>query len=116
MSNVTSIQLKDTDLEDIEDVLKKIEKSFGFKFGRTELKEVKTFGVLCDIITDKVKGDSSSDCTTQQAFYKLRSAIGTVLSIEKSSLTVDTRLDVLFPRKQRRRKIKEAEGVLGFKT
>src|SRR5215470_10735125 len=56
MSNFPNIELKNVDSGDIEDVLKKVEKSFDFQFGETELKNVKTFGELCDIITTKVQG------------------------------------------------------------
>ncbi len=37
-------ELKDISSEDIEDVLLKVEKSFGFKFRNDELTDVKTFG------------------------------------------------------------------------
>jgi hypothetical protein len=116
MSSPTTIELKNIDSEDISDVLRKVEKSFGFQFGDTELQDVKTFGELCDIITSKVQGDNSDDCTTQQAFYKLRDAIAATLCIDKGSLTVDTKLQELFPRRQRRRQIKAVERLLGFKT
>lgn len=116
MSSLTTIELKNIDPDDVGDVLQKVEKSFGFQFGETELKDVKTFGELCDIITNKVQGDSSNDCTTQQAFYKLREAITATLHIDKSSLTIDTRLQDLFPRKHRREQIKVLESILGFQT
>ena len=38
MSDTTTIELKNIDPEDISDVLQKVEKSFGFKFDDTELK------------------------------------------------------------------------------
>ena len=83
MTSLTTIELKNIDPEDVGDVLKKVEKSFGFKFGDTELKDVKTFGELCDIITYKVQGDSTNDCTTQQAFYKLKTAISVTTTFPK---------------------------------
>jgi len=117
MTSPTIIELKNIDPDDIGDVLQKAEKSFGFHFGDTELKDVKTFGELCDIITNKVQGDNSIDCTTQQAFYKLRDTIATTLHVNKSTLlTVDTRLRDLFPKKHRRQQIKAIESALGFQT
>jgi hypothetical protein len=116
MSSPITIQLKNIDPEDIGDVLQKVEKSFGFKFGETDLKDVKTFGEVCDIITNRVQDDNSSDCTTQQAFYKLRDAIAATQSINKSILTVDARLQDLFPKKQRWQQINAVESVLGFQT
>jgi hypothetical protein len=116
MSNSTTIELKNIDAEDIGDVLKKVEKSFDFQFDDTELMDIKTFGELCDIIVSKIPGDNIRDCTTQQAFYKLRDAIATTLYIDKDSLSIDTRLQELFPKRQRRKQIKVVERILGFKT
>src|SRR5215203_6471101 len=112
MTSPTSIELKNIDSGDLDDVLKKVENSFGFQFGKTELKDVHTFGELCDIITSKVQGDDTNDCTTQQAFYKLSNAIAATLYIDKSSLTLTTRLKELFPRQQRRKQIKAVERHL----
>lgn len=50
--------------EDIFDVVVKLEKSFGLKFEKDAFYNVKTLGDLCDIITSKVQGDNSDDCTT----------------------------------------------------
>ena len=114
MSDTTTIELKNIDPEDISDVLVKIEKSFGFKFGDTELKNVKTFGELCDIITSKIHGANVNDCTTQQGFYKLRNAIAATQSIDKESISPDTNLQQLFPRHNRRQKIKELQNKLSM--
>jgi acyl carrier protein len=112
MNDTTTIGLKNIDPDDISDVLVKVEKSFGFKFGSTELKDVKTFGELCDIITNKVQGDNVDDCTTQQGFYKLRSAIASTLLIEKYTIKLNTNLHELFPRGSRRQKIRDLQNEL----
>lgn len=114
MSDTSTIELKNIDPFDISDVLIKVEKSFGFKFGDTELKDVKTFGELCDIITNKVQGDNANDCTTQQGFYKLRNAIAATQLTGKNSITPDTNLHQLFPRHNRRQKIEELQNELGM--
>lgn len=116
MTDLDTYELCNIDPEDISDVLVKVEKSFGFKFGDTELKDTKTFGELCDIITSKVQGDNSNDCTTQQAFYKLRNAIADTLLIDKTGITPDTDLQKLFPKNIRRQSFKNIDGHLGFKT
>ena len=115
MNPSITIDLKNIEGDVINDVLEKVEQSFGFKFGRYELKDVETFGELCDIIVDKVQGASATDCTTQQAFYKLRDAIVTTLSITKYSVTTHTPLHELFPRTDRRQQIKSVEQILGLK-
>ena len=113
MSDFDTYELCNVDPDDISDVLVKIEKSFEFKFRDTELKDVKTFGELCDIITNKVQGDTVNDCTTQQAFYKLRDAIADTLLIDKKSITPDTDLQILFSRQKRRQKVKGVKSKLG---
>jgi acyl carrier protein len=116
MTDLDTYELFNVDPDEISDVLVKIQKSFGFQFGDTELKDVKTFGELCDIITSKISADNSNDCTTQQAFYKLRNAISETLSIDKASITPDTDLQNLLPRHIRRNIIKGVDKKLGFKT
>lgn len=108
------MELKNIDLEDIEDLLPKIERSFGFQFYNTELIGIQTFGDLCDVITAKVQGDNVIDCTTQQGFYKLRSAIVATQLIDKNLIGPSTNLEQVFPRESRRRRIKDLQDELGF--
>jgi preprotein translocase subunit SecF len=115
MTSPTTIELKNIDPDDIGAVLQKVEKSFGFQFGNTELKDVNTFGELCDIIANKIQGDNSDDCTTQQAFYKLKAAILVTTPAAKNYLTIDTTLEQLFPRQARRRQVNSLDEQLGFK-
>ena len=116
MHDSDTIELKNIDPEDISDVLLKIETSFGFKFEKDELKDVKTFGELCMIIFNKVQGDGINDCTSQQAFYKFRKEISATLNIETKSITPDTNMNDLFPRHIRRQTIAVLDNKLGFKT
>ena len=115
MSSTTTIELKNIGIEDISDVLRKVEKSFGFKFGVTELKDVKTFGELCDIITNKVQGENVNDCTTQQAFYKVRDAMIDTLLIDKNDIAPDTDLQILFLRQNRIQKVKAFKRKLDLR-
>ena len=77
--------------EDIFDVVLKLEKSFGLKFEKDAFYNVQTFGDLCDIFTNNLQGDNSDDCTTQQAFYKVRNAIAATQLIDAKSITIDTK-------------------------
>jgi hypothetical protein len=116
MTKPITIELKNIDPEDVGDVLQRVEMSFGFKFGETELKDIKTFGELCDIITQKVQGGNSSDCTTQQAFYKLRTALTVATPAARDNVTVETTLEQLFPRQTRHRQVNSLDEQLSFKT
>ena len=100
--------------EDIFDVVLKLEKSFGLKFEKEAFYNVKTFGDLCDIFINKIQSENSGDCSTQQAFYKVRSAIATTQLIDKSSITLDSKLQDIFPRHNRRQKIKKLQDELGI--
>jgi hypothetical protein len=100
--------------EDIFDIVVKLERSFGLKFEKDAFYNVKTFGDLCDVFTNKIEGTNSDDCTTQQLFYKVRYAIATTLLIEKDSIKIDTQLQDIFPRYNRRQRIRQLQVELGL--
>ena len=103
------------DSEDLEDMLLKIEDSFDIRFETNELAHVKTYGEFCDAIKDKISLDHSEDCTTQQAFYKLREAITKSTDINRKEIIPTTTLAEIFPKKTRKNQIKILEMNLGFK-
>ena len=108
-------ELKDIDLEDIADLLVKVEASFDIKFESNEFTDIVTFGQLCDHIADKIQLDNSDDCTTQQAFYKLRDSISSTLKIENKIISPDLLLADILPRQTRRSGTRTLEKHLGFK-
>ena len=108
-------QLCNIDTEDIENLLVKVENSFNIKFVTNELVHISTFGQLCDHIADKIQLTNSNDCTSQQAFYKLRKAILSTLLLDKEIVSTDFLLKDLLPRQSRRLRIRNLEKFLGFK-
>ena len=78
-------ELCDVELQDIEDLLFKMEDSFNFKFQKHELLDISTFGELVDKIISKIELENVADNTTQQAFYKLSDAIASALLIDKKN-------------------------------
>lgn len=108
------MSLVNADPDDIDDVLLKVEASFDIKFESDELAHIRTFGELCDHIISKTRFEKKEDCTTQQAFYKLRNALSIALSVSPGEITPGTVLDDLIPHKSRRRKIAKINAVLGF--
>jgi acyl carrier protein len=98
--------------EDIEEILLKIEKSFNIKFTTEGLKNAKTFGDFNTIILSKINVENKNDCTSQQAFYKLRTAI---LTEKKIDIKPDTQLADIFPRATRKQDIKTLEARLEMK-
>ena len=116
MANSEAFQLNNIDPEDICDVLRKVQKSFDLKFGYTDFENAKTYGDICDIIINKINCENSNDdCTSQQAFYKIREAIATTQLINKSLIHPSTPLEQLFPRIDRRKKVKIFSDKLNLK-
>ena len=115
MHDFQTFELRNIDPDDISGVLVKIERSFGFRFAHAELQNTRTFGELCDIILDKVPCENLGDCTTQQAFYKLREVIAETLFVDKKDIKPETNLRVLFPKHIRRKSIKAVGRQLGVK-
>jgi hypothetical protein len=109
---MTDHKVENIDSEDAGDLLVKIEKSFDIKFGDTELMHIKTLGELCDHIINKIQFDNSDDCTTQQAFYKLRDAITTLFGFDNKTITADFPLNNFLPRQKRKEKIRDLEDYL----
>ncbi len=107
-------ELKNIDPEDIEDLLVKVETSFDINFVGDELVHITTFGQLCDHIVNKIQLENSDDCTSQQAFYKLRDAISSTLQIDNKTISTYFQLADLLPRQSRRSKTKKLENHLGF--
>ena len=109
-------ELNKIDAEDLNELLIKVENSFDITFGDIELADLETFGELCDHIANKIQLDNIDDCTTQQAFYKLRKSFSSELNVDIKNLTTDTLLSSLLPRRNRRKKVESIEKKLGFKT
>lgn len=108
-------ELKNIDPDDISDLLIKVEKSFEIKFGDKELMNISTFGALCDHITNKIQLVNSDDCTSQQAFYKLRNIISLTLQLDNKTISTNSLLEDLFKCEFRRVLINDIENQLGFK-
>lgn len=108
-------ELKNIDPEDIEDLLVKVETSLDIKFVGNELVHITTFGKLCEHIANKIQLDNSDDCTSQQAFYKLRDVISSTLHIDKKMITTNFSLADILPRRSRRSRLRILEEKLGFK-
>ena len=107
-------KIEDLDSEEAGFLIEKIEKSFDIKFSETELMHINTLGELCDFIASKIQLDNSDDCTTQQAFYKLRDAITTIFNIDYKTITTDSPLNKILPRQNRRKKINDLEKYLNI--
>lgn len=102
------------DPDDLDDVLTKIEQAYSITFDTNELRQVETFGQLCEAVTKKIQLAEVSDCTSQQAFYKLRQSLVDVLHIDRRTIRPTTELAVLLPKKTRRAAVRQLESAMGF--
>jgi hypothetical protein len=107
--------LENTDPDDVTDLLVEVQKSFNIKFEGDELMGIKNFGELCDHITNKIELENTDDCTSQQAFHKLRNAISTELEIDKKEITRQSKLEGFLPKQIRRANLKKVERKLDIK-
>ncbi|WP_153797154.1 hypothetical protein [Foetidibacter luteolus] len=112
MNQSDSQKLNETDPEDIGDVLRIIEKSFDIKFHHNDFAQVKTYGELCDVIVAKLALAKTNHCTTQHTFYQVRQAIAATQLINPDAIRPDTNMSELFPKKGRRKKVKQLEQSL----
>jgi acyl carrier protein/uncharacterized membrane protein len=102
------------DPEDVEDVLLKIEQSFDIKFKTEEFKNARTFGDFNAVILSKISGENANDCTSQQAFYKLRTAI-LMLNNSEIDINPQTSLAAIFPSETRKQSIRNLEEKIDIK-
>ena len=114
MTIIDDIKLSDIDPEDFGDTLLKLEKSFGIKFADNSFKNAKTFGDICNIIESQINLTDKDDCTSQQAFYKIRKAIGLTQTFKERNIEPQTKLEDIFPRSNRRQNVKQFLQELGF--
>ncbi|MDJ1501538.1 hypothetical protein [Xanthocytophaga agilis] len=110
------IRLENTDPDDIMDILCRLEKSFGIRFGENDFMHVDTFGDLCDVIEKSISSEHRNDCTTQQAFYKVRNALRQTIPDCVTVISPDTKLEDLFSRSDRARLVRRFEKNLGVKV
>src|SRR5450755_569686 len=113
MDTIDDLTLQECDLEDIENIIPKIEKSFNIKFKHNEFINVKTFGDICKIVENHLDY-RDQDCTLQQGFYKVRLAISKAKNIDQSDIKTNSKLEEFFPRNTRIRDWKKVEKELSL--
>src|ERR1700760_3364119 len=91
-----------------------IGESLDIKFQEQELGQVNTFGELCDLVYSKMPLEKVALCTTQQAFYRLRSEVAQFRGLDVETITPGSRLEHLFPCAGRRRLIREFQKESGL--
>jgi len=103
------------EIENIEDCIPSIEKMYQFRFENGETESVKNFDEFCDLIISKIDLENIENCTSQQAFYKLRNSLIEEKVAEKDKIKLENKLEDLFPRRNRIELVKKVERNIGFK-
>src|ERR1700760_4126502 len=91
-----------------------IGESLDIKFQEQELGQVNTFGELCDLVYSKMPLEKVALCTTQQAFYRLRSEIARYHGLDTETIKPGSRLEHLFPCSDRRRLVRRFNKASGI--
>jgi len=81
------------------DILPAIEKSFGISFDQNDFHKDFTYGELEALLFAKLPTATAADCTSQQAFYKLRRALRPL--VNEAEIRPATLLTELMPAKRR---------------
>lgn len=104
------------DPEEILHVIELAERSFGADLSPVYDTQVNTLGEFIDLMHQYTPGESTTDCTTQQAFYRLRSSLVIVSGVDPTAIRPDTALANLIPLAKRGRFIAKLDHELGIAT
>jgi len=107
---------KHTDQENILDVIELAERSFGADLSPVYNTRVSTLGEFVDLMHQYTPGESATDCTTQQAFYRLRTSLAIISGANPSTIRPDTALADLIPLANRRQVVAKLDHELGIAT
>lgn len=97
--------LSDYDSLDVDEVIFAFEKTFNLKFDEKDFREIITYGDFENLVLNKIKGTETNDCTSQQAFYKLRKILVDEFNIPFKNIKPKTQLEDIVPSKDRIKKV-----------
>lgn len=101
--------------EDIEDCIIAIDDDFKFQFDSEKLKACSNFEELIDLAVSNIDLEHLDDCTSQQAFYKVRKTISETKKADAKLIKHDSKLLDFFSEKKLNSEINEFEQNLGIK-
>ncbi|AJH15473.1 hypothetical protein [Myroides profundi] len=99
--------------EDLDYAIENFVNEYNLSLDPQKLAEVRNVAEMLDLIVSYFKQEKKEDCTSQQAFYKLRTILHKYTN--ESDIKPNTRLEELFPKQNRIENIKRVEEDLGFK-
>ncbi len=99
--------------EDFSDLLICFEDMFNIRFTDEELLDIMSFDDLVTLAISKIQLEDENTCTTQRAFYQVRNAINQLKTFDTDKLTPNSRLEDIFPKKNRNESVERFEATLG---
>lgn len=99
--------------EDLDYAIENFVNEYDLPLDPQKLAEVRNVAEMLDLIVSYFKQEKKEDCTSQQAFYKLRTILHKYTN--ESDIKPSTRLEELFPKQNRIENINRVEEDLGFK-
>src|SRR5690625_1911730 len=112
---MNTTKLDQFEIENIEDVLLMFEETFKIKFENDENEKLNDFNEFSDLINSKINLENDNLCTSQRTFYQFRNAIKTEKIIDINQIKPETDLKTIFPKRNRRKILKQIENQLGYK-
>lgn len=107
---MSKMELHQIDSEDIEDIIVQLQESLGTTFPNDAFKDVDTFGELVTAVENNLTVEHAANCTSQQAFYRIRKALKEMNIDQK--IMPSLRLNTIFPKKNRRAIVNEFSSHL----
>src|SRR5690625_6363 len=92
-----------------------LEETFKIKFENSETEKINDFNEVSYLIISKMNLENDNLCTSQRAFYQFRNAIKTEKIIDVNQIKPETDLKTIFPKRNRRKILKQIENQLGYK-
>lgn len=106
-------EIKGLESEEFEDLLQQFLILNKIELKHEKLIVIKSFKELVNLVLENINYEESSDCSSQQAFYKIKRSIYKNTDYSKEIL-LSSELKEIIPTKNRRNIIKQIENDLGF--
>ncbi len=112
---MNTTKLDQFEIENIGDVLPMFEETFKIKLKNEETEKLNNFNEFSELIISKINFEKDNLCTSQRAFYQFRRALESENIIDKKQINPNTSLKSIFPKKNRRKNVKQIEKKLSYK-
>ncbi len=100
---------------DAVEIIMRVERAFGLTIPNERASQMRTVGDLCAYVLRETGAEGSETCMSSAAFYRTRRALIETVSIDRSQVRLDAKLEALLPKRDRRIRWRAVEGHLGLR-